>query len=303
LGTALVTSPVIVVGMPRSGSSTLFTALSAHPDLWSLYRETTPILEGPLHPARRGWESSAAGATDLEEGERRSLVAAIYEAVANVERVPGARRLPLRGRGRRSVTPIVAAISKPWKRPPIRIAEKSVPNILRIPFLGSLFPDARFVFLTRDPGSNIMSMYRGWLDPTRHNDYPLPPGFEIAGYSGGSWSFLFPPGWKELSGRNLPEVCAFQWWACNGKALDDLDQLEPGRVFRVTLEDFVRRPRDLLRDMAEWADLDPRPFDRFSRRLPRINVTRRAWRDQTASDPEWRAALDSVSAVAARLGY
>ena len=42
---ALICDPIIIVGAPRSGTSMLFQALSTHPDLWSLYRESQRVLE------------------------------------------------------------------------------------------------------------------------------------------------------------------------------------------------------------------------------------------------------------------
>jgi hypothetical protein len=73
---------------------------------------------------------------------------------------------------------------------------------------------------------------------------------------------------------------------------------------RVSYEDLTRDPGAVLRGVAEWADLDPQPFERFVAGLPVVN---------TASMPEpdkWRKIEDEIEKIvpiirdeAASLGY
>ena len=53
-----ITSPIIILGAPRSGTTILHRSLAMHPELWHLPAESHAILEGPLHP-RLGPSSSA----------------------------------------------------------------------------------------------------------------------------------------------------------------------------------------------------------------------------------------------------
>ena len=157
----------MILAAPRSGSSLLFGMLSSHPTLWSLYRESNPLFEGPFHPRERGWESNALDETDYSAEVGDHLLRAFYREAGNLERLPFGRRVPLRGRGKRSVSRAIAVVSRPFKRPPIRLVEKSPRNTLRVPFLRRLFPDARFIHLVRDPRSNVASIYRAWRTPGR----------------------------------------------------------------------------------------------------------------------------------------
>ena len=300
----LIRDPIVILAAPRSGSSALFGALSAHPDLWSRYRESNRLIEGPFDPRVTGASSNALTEDDLDDETRAVLLRRFFDTVGNLERIPVVRSVPLRGRGRRRVSEAIAMFSRPFKRPPLRIVEKSPKNTLRVPFMRTLFPDARFLHLTRDPRGNIASLYRAWQIPGQYETYPLPPGYRIVGYSGAAWSFVLQPGWERLDGRTLVEVCADQWRACNEACMRDLGKIDGASSLRVRYEDLVAHPHDTLRRIAGWADLDPVPFDRFGAGLPVIQSA-------TKPDPEkWLtlrqeigSVLEQVQEVASALGY
>ena len=299
----LIRDPIIILGVARSGSSALLAALSAHPELWSLHRESTHILEGPYHPALRGWKDHVLTEEDLDPASIPDLEARFFAEMGNLERIGVGRFVPVRGRGKRIVARSIAAVSGPLRRPPIRIVEKTVQNSLRTGFLKKLFPDARFLHLTRDPTSNLQSLYRGWRNPERHNDYPLPAGYQIVGHDGADWAFVLPSGWRSYEGRTLMEICAFQWRSVHEHALAAAERFEPGDVRTVRFEDLVRDPAARLREIADWAGLDPRPFRRFARGLPRINVTRSRHAEAVVPRDELEAAVAELRPLSTRLGY
>jgi hypothetical protein len=268
-----------------------------------LYRESNHILEGPLHPRVLGTDSHALPADALDDQVRDRLIEAFFERVGNLEKLPLASLVPLRGRGRAWYSAGVALLTKPLKRPPIRIVEKSPRNTLRIPLVQRLFPDARFLHLTRDAPANIASLYGGWLDPDRYNVHPLPPGFRLRGYDGSHWCFVKQPGWRTFDGASLADVCAEQWRACNEHCVRDLRDLPPDRVLRIKFEDLIRSPADRFAEIAAWAALDPKPLARFSTGLPVIQRSTK-WRaspDEMASAID--AALPRLASLRAELGY
>jgi hypothetical protein len=170
--------------------------------------------------------------------------------------------------------------------------------------LNALFPDALFIHLTRDPRGNIASLYRGWQEPSRYKTYPLPPAFSIGGYDKNRWSFVLQPGWKELAGRPLIDVCAHQWKFCNKACLDDLAKVDPDRVMRISYEDLVSNPVPTLRAIAARASLHPSPYDRFEHGLPIIQATSKPDPDKWRSlQPELERVLPDISDVADQLGY
>jgi hypothetical protein len=303
VGEDLITEPIIIVGTPRSGTSSLFAVLASHPDLWSLHSESRAVLDGPFHPRYRGWESHALTEADLDPGVAPELRKRFFDAAGNLERIPFGRFVPLRGRGKPELSPWIAVLSKPFKRPPVRIAEKHIPNILRIRFLDALFPNARFLHMTREPLSNLTAMYRAWNHPARYKDFPLPDGFRIADYGGSTWSFVLPPGWRSMNGRTLAEVCAFQWASCHQRCLEDVAGIDRSRYLRVRFEDLVSDPSDALSKIASWARLDAGPFRRFKDGLPRINVTKQHGPEATVRAEQIRDVLPSVRDVTRSLGY
>jgi Sulfotransferase family len=297
----LIRSPLLVFGAPRSGTSMLFQALSTHPALWSLYRESQEIIEKQMHPALQRHDTDELAAEDLSSQDAQDLVRSFYDRVGNAE-ASGAvnSKIPiiLRARLNRLLT-LGSNGSKPSS---IRIVEKNPQNSFRLPFLQRLFPDARFLFISRAPAANIASIYRGWHEP-RFKTCALPSGFVIPGYRASSWSFGRPPGWRDMNGRSLIEICAFQWRAYNEACLRDIPQLAQ-RVLHVRYEDLAEGPRKVLAEIAEWADLDPRPLERFADGLPVVNTWSRPRADKWRSlAPQIEQVLPSVRATAGALGY
>ncbi|MGH2739321.1 MAG: sulfotransferase family protein [Actinomycetota bacterium] len=301
MSSKLIQRPIIILAAPRSGSSLLLQILSAHSDLWSLYEESHDVL-AQFHPSNRNWESNVLTEADLDESTRLRLERSFYERSGNLERLPLAHLIPLRGRGRFGRP--ISALSRWFRHPPIRIVEKTPHNALRIPFLRALFPDAQFLHLTRDPRTNIPALYRSWLNPDRYLAFPLWNGFRIEGFHGSHWAFILPPRWRELNGRPLADICAVQWRAANEMPLEHLEGLPPSRVLRTRYEDLMSETVRELARIATWAELDPKPFRRFSKNLPRINATRsRHAAEWTMPEDELDRVLPMVTDIAARLGY
>jgi Sulfotransferase family len=299
--TNLVYSPLLIFGAPRSGTSMLFQALSTHPALWSLYRESQEVIEKHMAPALQRHDSEALSAEDVSPRDAFDLARSFYDRVGNAE-ASGAvsSKVPiiLRAKLNRLLT-LGANAAKP---PSIRVVEKNPQNSFRLPFLQCIFPDAQFLFMTRTPAANIASIYRGWHEP-RFKTCTLPRDFVISGYRTTRWCFGRPPGWRDMNGRSLIDICAFQWRAYNEACLRDIPRLGH-RVLRVRYEDISERPRDMLAEIAEWADLDPRPLERFADGLPVVNTWSRPRADKWRSlAPQIEGVLPSVRDVAETLGY
>src|SRR5919106_5716884 len=134
----------------------------------------------------------------------------------------------------------------------LRFLEKTPSNCLRIPYLNELFPDATFVFLRRRAADNVNSLMEGWRARPRFVKYRLP--------SGHSWSFVLVPGWREIVGTPLEEVCARQYIACNDAVLDARDAIEPSRWHELAYEELVAAPGEALGGLFEALGL-PLPSD------------------------------------------
>ena len=106
-----------------------------------------------LHPAAHTFASNRLTAADATP----EAVAALYAALAP----------QLRDRAGRPP----AAGAAP------RLLEKTPKNALRIPFLAAAFPEARFIFLHRDPRQNLASIIEAWQSG-RFITYPDLPSWQ-----------------------------------------------------------------------------------------------------------------------------
>lgn len=293
--------PVLIFGAPRSGTSMLFQALSTHPELWSLYRESQGVIEKNMAAALDARNSDVLRPDDLLPGDAQELSRAFFDSVGNAEAVGAvSSKLPLILRARLSKLLVVG--SNGSKPATLRIVEKNPQNSFRLEFLERVFPDGRFLYIMRDPAANLASLYRGWSEP-RFRTHRLPAGFVVADLRGSHWCFGRPPGWQDMNGRSLMEICAFQWRAYNEACLRDTPRLT-APVLRVRYEDMCTWPREVLNTIAEWADLDPQPLARFADGLPVVNTWSRPHADKWRNlAPEIEQVMPAITDLATTLGY
>jgi hypothetical protein len=281
----------------------IFQALSTHPDLWSLYRESQTILNDHFPTKMVPGQSVFVGAEDVDDATATAVDREFYEQVGNAE-----ASLKLFGRGvpliaRVRLSKLLAKLGGDQKVPPIRMVEKTPDNCFRIQMLLKVFPDAQFVYVVRDPRGSIASIHKGWTEESRFQRFELPADFTIRDYEGKSWCFGLPPGWEELNGSSVMEICAHQWRLYNEYCQRDLPQ-DPDRVFQVRYEEMASDPGPILQELARWAHLDPAPLNRYSEKLPVVNTWTKPSSDKWRRvEEEIGEVLPLVAAEAERLGY
>jgi hypothetical protein len=249
--------PVFIIAAPRSGSTLLFETLASSEQLVTLGGEAHWLVEDieSLRPDAPGVGSNRLTALHATDPVARDMLKTIEIHVRDSED----RRVALSAES--------------------RLLEKTPKNALRIPFFNQLYPDALFVFLWRDPRENLSSIIEAWRSG-RWKTYNGLTGFE------GPWSMLLPPGWQAMNGKPVEEIAAFQWSTTNRIALDDLEQLEPGRWMSLSHASFLANPRREVERMCRFAGIEfdarlrlrlehPLPLSRFTQTPPHRDKWRR----------------------------
>jgi sulfotransferase family protein/aspartyl/asparaginyl beta-hydroxylase len=268
--------PLVILSAPRAGSTLLFETLAQAAGVYTIGGESHEVFETipALHPARSGSSSNRLTAEQATE-----------KIVTELRRRFAAR---LRDRDGRPPAPGAS----------VRLLEKTPKNALRVPFLLRVFPDVRFIFLHREPRTNLSSMMEAWRTQGWVT-YRRLPGWT------GAWSLLLPPGYEQMKDRPLEEIVAFQWRVANETILDDLAELPRDRWTSVRYEDLLANPASVVAKLLEFAgiSMDPRLEEYLSKPLPLSRYT------QTKPDPDkWKRnaaeierVLPSLAAVSARL--
>ncbi|MEQ1494063.1 MAG: sulfotransferase, partial [Terricaulis sp.] len=220
--------PIFIVNPPRSGSSLLFETLAQAPNLYTVGGESHQIVEGV-----RGLGIPAANfdSNCLDESNARPEIVAVLrdrfeQQLRNRDNAPP-------GAGR------------------IRMLEKTPKNALRIPFLAKVFPEARFIYLYRDPRQVLSSMMEGW-ESGKFGMYPNLPGWT----GERPWSFLLTPGWRELNGKPLEQLVAGQWASTMQVMLDSLDRLPTDRWATARYDALLADPNAEITRICEAVDLE-----------------------------------------------
>ncbi len=280
----------------------IFQALSAHPDLWSLYSESQAILAPYFDMGLAPGRSSFVSAADVDDATAQAIERDFFNSVGNLEGGPQwiSKSLPLIVRTK--LSGVLRKLGQQKKVPPIRMVEKTPNNCYRIELLERVFPDAQFVFVVRDPRASIASIYHGWREEPRFQALELPEGFSIPDYDG-KWCFGVPPHWENLNGRPLIEICAHQWVSYNEHCRRDLPE-DPARRITVRYEELSSQPGPILTTIAAWADLDPGPLRRFEEKLPVVNTWTRPSEDKWRRyESEIMSVTEQIMPMSHQLGY
>ena len=260
--------PVFVIGCPRSGTTVVFSLLRANPALASIGQEGHVLWESFHHPREQGWFSNALSPGDVRSFERRYLAWAI-----------GALARPKGG----------------------RFLDKTPRNSLRLPYLDALFPDAQYVFVQRDGRATVSSLVVAWRE-REHPAYVLPVPFHTPGIPDRAWHFILPPGWREMDGRPLEDVCALQYTTATDAILEFRGGLAADRFVDLRYEDLLADPAGQMEHVHQALDV---PFTDAEARRAREHVRApsgpQKWR--TATPGEIERVLPAIEPMLERTGY
>lgn|SRR6185503_12587022 len=218
--------PIILFGNFRSGTTMLHKLISLHPDVVPLYEPVGLWLSAD--PKRSHDEFDEKDATDQVKRYIRNKFLNYQQQHEN--------RI---------------------------VVEKTPHNILRIPYVRAIFPEARFVYIVRNPLSFVSSVELKWQKPASRKRIvkrlKFTPVAQVHHYLKRFLSQLWNnrimrrkylsvwgPRYKgiqeDLKTEDLMVVIARQWSRSSSKAERDLALFEDGQVLRLRYEDFVQHP-------------------------------------------------------------
>lgn len=222
-----VPDPVFVVGCSRSGTTITYETLAATPRFLKFGWEIPQFWDGLYGPLNNGWQSEAAGAEHARPEHREAALRYFYQRL---------------GAG--------------W------VLDKTCINVMRIPYLYRLFPQAKFVFIQRDGRDNVSSMMDGWRMGRTDGRFelsqffgPFPEEVAINGGEFREWAFFLPPGWRQYNHASLEEVCAYQWITANRLALEAKAEIPPGQWVHLRYEDIFERPVEMFQEAFARLDI------------------------------------------------
>ncbi|MGV6808421.1 MAG: sulfotransferase family protein [bacterium] len=226
--------PLFIVSAPRAGSTLLFETLSKFPELWSTGEENHELIENiaGLHPRDQQFHSNRLTAAQANSTTREAVLKAFSSRLQD-----------------RSQT-YYLALEKTQQPSAIRFLEKTPKNALRIPFLKTVFPDAKFIYLHRDYAANVSSLIDGWRSQRfiAYRDLPHLPPHQY-------WSFLLTPHWQTLLNDSLATIAQQQWEVSNRIIQQDLAPLSSDDWIRIDYQTLIKHPLQVVQTVATFADL------------------------------------------------
>jgi hypothetical protein len=231
--------PIILIGNYRSGTSIVQQLIGLHPDIVTWYEPRTLWLYAD--PGRRHDEFDERDATP--EAARY-----IRSRFLKYQKRHGGRR----------------------------IMEKTPANILKVPYVHAIFPDATYLHITRNPFSFISSVEFKWqrtktLRGIRRSlaDAPVT---QLPYYARQmaedlirkkimkqKYISMYGPRYRgieeDLKTQGKLRVIARQWALCNRKAREDLQRLGRGRVLSFRYEDLIADPDSLVSEIYDRCGL------------------------------------------------
>jgi len=220
-----VPDPIFLIGCSRSGTTVTFETLRKSSQLISFPYELPQLWHSLYGPWDNQWASECANERNADLAHREKVLAYFYARL---------------GKG--------------------QVLDKSCINILRIPYLHALFPNARFVYIYRDGRDNVSSLMDGWRHNGHFNLKPLlgeiPGTIAINEGEFSDWSFFLPPNWRDYNDASLEEVCAHQWNTANTLALEAKPLIAENKWIELRYEDLVESPVELFENVFSRLNLD-----------------------------------------------
>lgn len=268
-------APILIIGMPRSGTTTLFHILRGASEIGALEVEGHNVWRMYHHPRYANWKSDSVGEGQVRLGERRFVNSYYYANIASR-----------------------------------RLLDKTADNCVRTKYLFDLFPDAIFVVIKRNPCDVINSYINGWLHPKgRFRSYYVPLELNIPGYPHDRrWCSTLIDGWENLINSPVPEI-AFNQWSQYVNAISEAREYIPeSQWIELYFEEIINGPESNISKLFERLGLN---YDLPLKQNTQMILSNPANAMSTSEEDKWRkqnpeailSLLPRIAPMAEKLGY
>ncbi len=280
--------PVFIIGSFRGGTSLLFRLLSESSELWSLYRESNFMWQPWHRDANELADTIYLKAEDLKGCDRSYFDKHYHFSSYDNYFLGFLGRVKFLRQKLKWIFDLMNILNFIYKSIKLtlskqnlyRFIDKTPPNAFRIPFLADLYPDAKFIYLKREPEANLNSLMKAWNAPRRFQfkfreylNAIMGGEPEIKGYSGKVWKFAMPKGFKKLwQGFSLEEICEFQYSETHKAINNSLRDIHGNRFIEINFEDFLADPDNKIKYLCDFLDINySKQMQKLVQKMPRVN--------------------------------
>lgn len=204
-----------------------------------------------------------------------------------------------------------------------RICDKTPKNCLRIPFILSVFPDAKIIHIVRD-GRAVISSTKAEINKGKE-DYPIRRQLRIKlkGSSVLDWYVFLPrifyvikrligiptnywgskpPGWENWSEDNRNIRLAKQWSKTISIAINEGRKLSSQNYLEIHYEDLVGYPTETIKKVAQFAEIEnPQYMVDFGEW--KIDPSRNTRRFKSLNENDIKEIMGIIEPILLKLGY
>jgi hypothetical protein len=215
-----------IVGCPRSGTSILGELVACHNNIQYYFETKNVWQKESVHPVRikigNNLPSHRMTAKDYKVEDARRI-RHFFKSNGNIYNPPLTQ--PLR---------FLKWLIFNYRLKQV-VVEKNPRNALRISYIHSVFPDAKFIHIIRDGRDVTCSL--------------------LAGIGGKEWNHARPSSWKELAKLAPIKRCALTWQEIVLTADRDLNNLPSTSKHLLRYEDFVNNTMVETNRLFEFLEL------------------------------------------------
>ncbi len=274
--------PVFIIGSYRGGTSLLFRLLSESKELWSLYRESDYMWQPWFRDPDEQADNLFMDTKSLKPADRAYFDKHYHYATYNTYALGYLGRVRFIRQTLPCVFHLLNIFNYLWKLlfvPSYRFIDKTPPNAYRVSYLEALYPDAKFIYLTRNKAANVKSLMNAWTHKRKfkfaYRKYlTANVKLNIEGYNEDVWKFNIPEDWQDYINQPLETVCAHQYDDCHQKANNAFAQMDKCKWTQVSFEELLAEPDLVIKRLCEFMDIKySSDMQKIVQVMPKVNET------------------------------